>query len=286
MTKAEKPKYYDRPEPHLQQGDVFRLNLVGPSADEEARVFRSEDGRHGSVVFEKGCQGRVFGLRELQTLLDATVPRADLHTAPFQLTRDGQGEMVIVYARLFRYFIIATHTCDISGIDKKRPLPWATILPVFTLAETCRNERFPLKSLRETSSIQDFLTQKTELASELVGALELGYADRIRGIVRSWIKSGLTGDLLKDAQWIQNYLMNYHTKGILFSLPGDEDFSLPESYVDFSAAFTVATTKLEALKDCRFVRVAEPYRMAFGKAFADLISRPTLPAAMRPRTPT
>ena len=37
----------------LQQGDIFRQEVVTPMVDTEADLSRS-DGRHGSVVFQKG----------------------------------------------------------------------------------------------------------------------------------------------------------------------------------------------------------------------------------------
>ena len=124
MTTNSKGQFYTNPDEFLQQGDIFRIDIVAPIADTQTRIFRSIDGRHGSVVFEENCEGKIFEKDELKALLGNS-PLTDLHTQPFWRTSDGQEEMVVVYAQLFQYFIIATQTCDVSGRDKK-PLPCMT----------------------------------------------------------------------------------------------------------------------------------------------------------------
>ena len=106
--------FYLPPGPQLEQGDIFRTELVAPAADRRQRIFRAADGRHGSVVFEEECEGRVFARSDLESLLRQSSAN-ELRTRPFVQTPDGHDEMVVVYARLLRYFVIATQTCDISG---------------------------------------------------------------------------------------------------------------------------------------------------------------------------
>jgi hypothetical protein len=68
----------------------------------------------------------------------------------------------------------------------------------------------------------------------------------------------------------------------IFSLPADASFGLPESYVDFTSAFTVPTSKLLALKDSRFAKIADPYRIDFAQKFGSFFSRVALPKQMQP----
>jgi len=284
MAKSKAKAYYSEPDEFLQQGDIYRVSLVGPAADTDARILRSHDGRHGSVVFEENCEARVFGVGSLRQVLDGLPSRSQFHTEPFAITDDGQGELVVVYARLFRYFVVASHTCDVSGKDKNS-LPWAIILPVFTLAEMCRTERRKFKSQQTPMTVEAFLAL-SDFGSELSALSEAEFPRAARKAVKAWIESGLTGKILKDAEHVRNYLNQYHAPGFLFSLPANEALGLPESCVDFSAAFTVPVAKLSAIGGCRIARIEEPYRSSFSRRFADLFSRPTLPVPMTPDTST
>jgi len=285
MTSSPAP-FYATPEDYLQQGDIFKVRIIGPAADEEPRIFRAKDGRHGSAVFAEACEARVFGVSGLEEVLASVKSRTGLHTEPFSLTEDGQGEMVVVYARLFRYFAIASHTCDVSGKDDSAS-EWTVILPVFTLAETCRSTKLPLRSRKDPITIEEFLESTLPDPSELRNASEIEYADVAKRVAQQAAESrGLVGKSLDDAKRIANFLNQYYRKQIMFVLPGDRSFALPESYIDFSAAFTVPTAKLLSIKGNRFVRIADPYRSDFSSKFASLFSRPTLPVPMRPKPPS
>jgi hypothetical protein len=72
------PCYAD-PAKFLQQGDVFSASLVAPLTDAEQRIFRSLDGRHGSVVIAGEAEGKLFSRAELITALQAAI-RGSLHT--------------------------------------------------------------------------------------------------------------------------------------------------------------------------------------------------------------
>lgn len=274
--------YYDVPEKHLQQGDIFRINLVGPVCDEEARLFRAKDGRHGSVVFEEGCEGHVFSIAALERCLLAVHPRTDLHTEPFGVTKDGHRELVIAYAGIFHYFIVASHTCDVSGVDKKA-LPWSVILPVYTLSETCQSVRFPWQSQDEQVTVHVFVRNLLKEPDVLDKVPELTYSTQIRRLVAELLDSGnLEGKVLEDVRKIKKYLTEYYKKNIMHPLPASIVHGLPESYVDFSSVFTIPTVKLSSLMKCRFVRVAEPYRSDLAQRFANLFARATLPRPMAP----
>ena len=78
------------------------------------------------------------------------------------------------------------------------------------------------------------------------------------------------------------FLSRYYEKVCMFSLPAEPTFNLPESYVDFTAVFTVQTSKLLALESSRFVTIVDPYRIAFAKRFGEFFARVALPKLMRP----
>ncbi len=275
-------RFYATPDKHLQQGDIFRIPIVSPIADEKERIFRSRDGRHGSVVFEEMCEARVFGLGELVSLLDDTRERTALHTEPFSPTEDGQEEMVVVFARLFRHFVIASQTCDISGLDDRRPLPWAAILPVTTLAERCRKERLPFKGETDCVTIHEYVVKHSGRADEFESLNDFDYGVALRAVVTEWIKSKPPKVVLTNAQQIRKFLLEYHKKGYLVSLPVDAELGLPESVVDFSSIFTVPTAKLEAIRNYRFARIAGRYREGFSQQFGSFFSRVALPRPMTP----
>lgn len=280
MSRGNNDSYYARPAEALEQGDMFHLELVAPAADEVQRIFRAKDGRHGSVVFEENCDALVFNRLDLDTLLES-VSVTPLHTKPFRKTPDGHEEMVVVYSRLLRYFIIATQTCDICGIDKA-PFEWATILPVITLADFCSSEPLPFLSTHQTITIHEFVSAYCEESNALEGATDMEYAAIVRQMVAGLAESGYPKKVRKDAKYLKKYLQEYFDRMYMFLLPADPNFELPESYVDFTSAFTVPTGKLLAIKDSRFAKITDPYRVSFAQKFGTFFARVALPRPMRP----
>jgi len=280
MAQTNRNSYYAGPGEALEQGDIFRVDIVGPAADEVQRIFRTRDGRHGSVVFEENCDATVFSREELEALLETT-SRSPLHTDPFHKTQDGHEEMVVVFSRLFRYFMIATQTCDICGIDKG-PIEWATILPVIPLADFCKSEPLPFASIDMPITIHEFVKNHCEEDERLETASDIEYGGVLRGIVKSLVGSALNKRVKQDVGYVRNYLKSYYNNIYMFLLPEDPKFQLPECYVDFTSAFTVPTGKLLAIRALRFAKIADPYRNHFAKKFGDFFARVALPKPMRP----
>ena len=263
-----------------QQGDIFRVDVVAPAADEVQRIFRARDGRHGSVVFEENCDGRVFDRTELDALLGAST-KTNLHTQPFQRTPEGQEEMVVVFSRLFRFFVIATETCDISGKEKAQHV-WATILPVITLADLCKTEQLPFSSTADLLTIHEFLLRHFPENKNLASKGDMDYAPFVRDALKSCIQSAGIKKVRKDLSQVKNYLSSYHKKLYMYPLRASSEFELPESYVDFTSAFTVHTAKLLAIRRLRFVTIADPYRIDFAQKFGQFFARVALPEPMKP----
>jgi hypothetical protein len=280
MAKTNNDSFYTSQEEHLEQGDIFRVEIVAPAADEVQRIFRTKDGRHGSVVFEENCDARVFSRTELDSLLES-ISQTPLHTEPFSKSPDGQEEMVVVFSRLFRFFIIATQTCDICGIDKT-PSEWATVFPVITLADLCKNEPLPFSRTNQVLTIHGFVHKYCEGIEGLEDLSDMDYVPELKKIINQCSKSHPSKDVQQDGRHIRSYLSDYHKPVFIFSLPADASFGLPESYVDFTSAFTVPTSKLLALKDSRFAKIADPYRIDFAQKFGSFFSRVALPKQMQP----
>lgn len=85
------------PELYLSQGDIFHLLTVAPYGDTEVRVFRTEDGRHGSIAFETGVNSRVFDLDELNGLVLQKEPHPH-RIAAFKKSPNLTNEFVVVQA--------------------------------------------------------------------------------------------------------------------------------------------------------------------------------------------
>ena len=282
MTTSGENGYYCQPSENdnLEQGDIFRIDIVAPSADENKRIFRTKDGQHGSLFFEGNREAGIFSQTELENLLNI-VTRTEFHTDPFRETPDGQHEMVVVAARLFPYFIIATQTCDISGQDKPS-LPWATILPIITLENTCKTEKLPFQTQNNNMTIHEFVGKCYELSSCLSHTTASNYGESIREIIRKWMPQLNKGDLKNDVGMIRNFLNQYHTKGYMFPLPSNEALGIPESYVDFTSTYSVPLNKILNIKQHRLACIKTPYREEFARKFADFFSRIALPKPMRP----
>jgi len=69
----------------------------------------------------------------------------------------------------------------------------------------------------------------------------------------------------------------------MYFLPNSEGFQVPESYADFSVAYTVPTTRLNELRSTRIARIADPYRDKFAQDFAHCLARIATPSPMKPK---
>lgn len=263
---------------YLQQGDIFCQKVVTPVVDTEKRIFRTSDGQHGSVVFADGVSAKVFEESELIAKLNECA-RTPLHTDPFCLTEDGFPEMVVVHSTLTSYFIIATQTCDICGVDRK-PLPTAIILPVLTVQDICRNQRLPFQSLgNKEMTIESFLELNAGAAHLRTESDSFRYPTLLREVFSNW-KPGKQFE--PDRNRLRNYMDQLHEKGWMYFLKQDDALKVPESYVDFSVAYTVPTFRLNELKASRIARLADNVRNHFSREFADMLSRIALPTPIKP----
>jgi len=272
--------FYTTVEPYLQQSDIFRLDIIAPVADTEKRIFRTHDCQHGSVYFEGKTQAKIFSEEELSESLSLITPKTEWHISPFTKTKDGQEEMVVAAARRFRYFILASQSCDISGKDKP-PLSWGTILPIVTVECMCKEEKLPFKGTSESCSIHDYIVESCDDGTVLQNTNEFNYGSVIRSKLPDWIKES-TGKKKERLQQIKNFINNFSKKNFVHSVPENSHIKLPESYIDFTMICIVPTSKLEGIKEHRIARLSVLYDVQFGQNFGSFFSRV---ATRRPMVP-
>lgn len=275
--------FYGHPEEFLQQGDLFRVDVVAPVVDRVQRLFRSHDGRHASAVFADGAEGALFDREGLETLL-SEIDRQPLHTEPFEETDDGQMEFVVVQASLLRYFVLASQTCDISGMDGPSN-PVAVILPVITLRDLCTTERFPFltsrKGVYDKLTINEYLLRHSgvEEFSEHQDPADYGAALRI--VISEWNPPKNTPQK-RNLGLIKSFVQNQAKKGWLHWLSDDPSFGVPDACVDLSRIFTVATDQLQELSHARIASLRGPYRDQFSQVLGNHLSRIATPKPIGP----
>jgi hypothetical protein len=255
----------------LQQGDLFKVNIVVPFADQSQRLFRATDGRHGSVVFAETVTGTVYESDDLRAVLAQIPNRTPLHTEPFQSTPDGQRELVLVFGGLAEFFLIATQTCDVSAHDKP-PHPYAIILTAKTIINICRFDRVPFQGEQTSQTIEDYLVSATKSDALRRVTDPNEYFSTLKKEVSNWKPQG--HDATVNCGRIKNFIRK-QTGGAqhVHFLPADSVRGIPDLFVEFSGAYTVDTSLLVALSGRRIARIAVPYREQFAKAFADRIAR-------------
>jgi hypothetical protein len=274
---------YAAVEDFLQQGDIFRQEVVTPVADIEKRIFRAADGRHGSVVFSEGAVPKIFSEEELKQCLQLNL-RSALHIEPFSGYDQGLQELVVVHATAASYFATVSQTCDVCGCDKPAH-PVATILPIITTLETCRRQRLPFESNTDGEmTIEEYLT--ANVAAEDSKALKaegdaFKYPSLLRDVLSRWTPP--SKQKVEERNKIRNFLKNMAKKGWVFFLAEDIVFGIPEGYVDLSVSATVPTSKLLALKNSRIACFSEVYRNAFAQAFGLRHFRPAIPTPQLPK---
>jgi len=135
------PEPYVEVNAHLAQGDIYSLRLVAPLADNEVRILRTESGRHGDYAFS-GEPSRIFDHDDLIRTLADLPP--DERLLPFSRKGGIPLEYVVVFGDLVDFFMVASQTCDVSGVDGNAPKPFAAIVPVVSLAAYLSRERLPI----------------------------------------------------------------------------------------------------------------------------------------------
>jgi hypothetical protein len=271
---------------HLAQGDIFSLNLVAPLADDQVRILRTEEGLHGTHVLT-GKPGRIFDYHGLIETVAALPP--EQQELPFQNQSSLPLEYVVVFGDLVEYFMVASQTCDVSGVDA-RPQVLAAVVPIVSLAAYLSRQRLPIgladEEAQDTSkwvTIVDYLQQA--LPENLSGIREDPFAlpDRIRQLVSAWnpSKKSEGRQVRGKIRSTLNDLLDPQKKYIYY-LPSSPKHGVPEGFVDFTRLYSVVTEKLNGVSAQRVCTLASPYREEFANKLGLYLSRIATPAPLAP----
>ena len=276
------PDLFTSCQPHLSQGDIFRIKLLAPFADPEIRIFRSRSGKHGSLVLDGKEEGLVFSLEDLIDRLEDVPSHQTL--LPFHRSVDGQDEMVVVYADLLEYFIIVSQTCDVSGLDHD-PKPFACILPFVPLSQYLMHERLPILSDAESAwtTICDYLETTCNVTFGEKRDDPITLAEEVRRVLGEWTpKKGTEEKKIKGRIIDSINKAVDNKKNYLYYLPVSPELKVPEGYIDFLRMYTLQIEILNDLKESRVATVASPYREDLAQNLAIYLSRIALPKALSP----
>jgi hypothetical protein len=271
----------------LAQGDIFSLPLVAPLADDEIRVLRTESGQHGFHVFQDGEPGRIFSYADLVETIGSLPPEDQV--PPFPCGEGVPPEMVVVYGDLFQFFIVASQTCDVSGVDA-RPKPFAAVLPVVTLAGFLSREELPIGVDRDQmqdrsqyATIVDYLQTalRIDLSSERGDPFAL--PGRVRDLLRQWKpRKGSPEQRVrgKMVEWMNGVVDARKT--YVYYLPAEKTLGIPEGYIDFTRLYSVLIGKVQELMTKRKATLVSPYREEFASKLGTYLSRIATPAPLKP----
>ena len=278
---------YAASEAFLAQGDIFALTLVGPLADDEIRVLRTESGRHGVRVFQNEEPGRIYGYEDLIETV-SHLP-AEERLLPFPRGGNMLPEMVVVHGDLFEYFVMASQTCDVSGVDGQ-PKPFAAVLPVVSLASFLSREQVPIAVDGDPAddpskwcTIVDYLqgVLNVDLSGERDDPFTLPHA--VRQLVKDWEPAKRSPEITARRRLIE--FMNGVVdpkKAYIYYFPADKSLGVPESFVDFTRLYTLLIGKAQELMPERKATLASPYREQFASKLGTYLSRIATPTPLRP----
>jgi len=281
------PEPYVEVNAHLAQGDIYSLRLVAPLADNEVRILRTESGRHGDYAFS-GEPSRIFDHDDLIRTLADLPP--DERLLPFSRKGGIPLEYVVVFGDLVDFFMVASQTCDVSGVDGNAPKPFAAIVPVVSLAAYLSRERLPIGlENREDADESKWTTVADYVESALDEDLSeirddpFVLPERIRTLVKDWNPPQNSKE-----QRIRGAIRNVLNKVVdpkkkyIYYLPADQKRGVPESFVDFTRLYSVVTAKLNDLAGDRVCTLATPYREDFSGKLGLYLSRIATPAPLTP----
>ncbi len=280
------PSPYAEPDSHLAQGDIFGVRLVAPLADNEIRILRTESGLHGERAFA-GEAARVFSYDDLTEAMLALPPEEQ------QVPCENQGglplEYVVVFGDLVEYFMVASQTCDVAGLDSE-PKICAAVVPVISLASFLSRQRLPI-GLEEAdaqdetkwTTIMDWLQAK--LGKDLNSLRNDPFAlpDGIRALLKGWEppKNSVERQIRGKIREFLNSAID-PKKNYIYYLPPSPSHRIPEAFVDFTRLYSVVTAKLGELQPHRVCSLASPYREEFAGKLGQYLSRIATPSPLVP----
>ena len=209
--------------------------------------------------------------------------------------------MVIADAALAKYFVIASQTCDISGVDHVQK-PVCVVAPIVTIAQFFLSEDVGAKEGRGEAGrrILDYLNLKlredpnvcknTDITSrDLYEDVlnDFNFVDYIRSVLTIWkppknsaekdFRSRLKGFLaaiVENRKLFTYYLPKREVRS-------DSRKRIPEGYIDYTRLYSVPTSHLEEGKDARSATIISPYKEQFAQRMSTYYSRIATPSPVK-----
>ncbi len=268
----------------FQQGDIFATRLVAPLADDEVRLFRTVSGRLGHLAMEGHEAGRVFAYDDVLAI--PGVPDGE-RPLPFPVAAEGGGEMVVAYADLLEYFVLASQTCDVTP---PKPKDFVSLVPYLPLAPRLMGERLPIglspdeaadRTLWKT--VCEYITQHTGDSLHGAGEGVFGLPMRVRmAVADAW--QGVPREINANRKWIKEHVrgLSDNERLYLYYMPPAPEAGVPEGYVDFTRLYTIPFDCLSRLGPHRRATINSPYREQFARKLGDYLSRVAVPKALDP----
>ncbi len=284
--KVPEPLPYSSVTPHLAQGDIFSLHLVAPLADDEIRILRTKAGLHGANVFA-GDPGHIFDYGHLIETISKLPP--DKQFQPFHNQGGLPLEKVVVFGDLVEYFMVASQTCDVSGVDSK-PKIFAAIVPVVPLAAFLSRQRIPIglekgdiEDESKWTTIVDYLEMQLKVDVSDMRDDSFALPAKIRELLKDWNPKKNTPEkqIRGKIRGILNEVVKPQKK-YLYYLPANSAYGVPEGFVDFTRLYSVVTEKLQKLTPRRVCTLVTPYREEFASKLGSYLSRIATPAPLTP----
>ena len=192
--------------------------------------------------------------------------------------------MVIVYGELLDAFIVASQTCDISGVDST-PKPFASVLPIVTLAGYFSRQKLPIglppeeyKDFDKWDTILNYLLKKFPGKLEEISNDPFILPGKVRDILQTWQppKNSKDREIKNKIKEIINSLSDQR-KLYAYYLPACVEMGISEGFIDFCRLYTMPIETLQELLPRRIGTISTPYREHFAAQLANYLSRIALP---------
>jgi len=260
---------YEPPQEHLSQGDVFCCRLLGTYGGTGLMIVRQMNGDPPPEKFSSASELKFV--------------RASDH---FQHARGH--EIVSCQVEHLRFFVVASQTCDIAGVDHP-PWPTCLVIKMISICDFVNGATLPLKTDTggvETIHLARFLHEHLDgkYATKLKELCEhqFEYPGALRDALKGW-KPDNNSKPQRFKTKLQSFLKDItdNKEGRTYYFPGDPKFKIPEAFVELDAIFPVNTQDLAGAKGARIASLANPYKEEFSNRLGNRFSRVAVPVPAR-----
>lgn len=252
---------------YLQQGDIFKLKLVGTHSVADPRIVRRADGK--KITFER----------------TPTVPVSEFPIKMGLLPEKSQEYLKTRFLTM-RYFVIASQNCDISGLDRPANKN-CVILPYVSYPNMFRERVFPYRKQKKGGgdevleiNVRQFIKERLWTGSsndfEICAEDDFKWMDLVQNLLKTEVSNKDDNEIRKrlknmaNADWLKN-------KGIAYQINGNKTLSVPPGYIDLENVFSIETGELLTNINERLGALKDLHREAFGQSFGARFSRVATP---------